>query len=209
MSDRAGVEVHRPPGRPRSAEADRSILAATVDLLADEGYGGVTMEGVAARAGVGKATVYRRWASKSALVVDAMNACRESSWQPPDTGSAHDDLLVFVRALMNHLRTSDAARVMPALVTELARNPELGTAFREGFIQPRRARVLEAVRRGVQRGEVRAGVDPEVVADAVVAVLMHRFLITGMEIDDDLPERVLDILWRGISSSGSPQEIPK
>ncbi|MGI8810269.1 MAG: TetR/AcrR family transcriptional regulator [Acidimicrobiales bacterium] len=196
----AELEGHRPPGRPRSAEADRAILRAAVDLLADEGYGGVTMEGVAARAGVGKATVYRRWASKSALVVDAISACRESRSQPPDTGSVHDDLLLFLQGFMDHIRTSDAGRVMPALVTELARNPELAVAFREGFVQPRRARVLEAVRRGVERGEVREGVDAEVVADAVVALLMHRFLITGMEIDDGLPQRVLDILWRGISA---------
>jgi len=194
------VEMHRPPGRPRSAEADRAILRATVDLLADEGYGGVTMEGVAARAGVGKATVYRRWPTKSALVVDAVSACRESGWQPPDTGSAREDLLAFIRGFLHHLRTSDAGRVMPALVTELARNPELAVAFREGFVQPRRARVLEAVRRGVQRGEVRPDVDPELVADAVVALLMHRFLITGMEIDDGLPVRVLDMLWRGVAA---------
>jgi AcrR family transcriptional regulator len=204
MTDTAPAEVQRPPGRPRSAEADRAILRATVDLLADEGYGGVTMEGVAARAGVGKATVYRRWASKSALVVDAMSACREQGCPPPDTESAREDLLVFVRGFMDHLRTSDAARVMPALITELARNAELAGAFREGFVQPRRARILEAVRRGVERGEVRLGVDPEVVADAVVALLMHRFLVTGMEIDDGLPDRVVDVLWQGIST-GSPQ----
>jgi AcrR family transcriptional regulator len=201
-------EVHRPPGRPRSAEADRAILRAAVDLLADEGYGGVTMEGVAARAGVGKATVYRRWPSKSALVVDAIDACRESASRSPDTGSAREDLLAFVRAFMHHLRTSDAGRVMPALVAELSRSPELASAFREGFVQPRRAKVLEAVRRGVERGEVRAGVDPELVADGVVALLMHRFLVTGMEIDDDLPERVVDVLWLGIASTGCPPEIP-
>ena len=149
MTDTLGVGAHRPPGRPRSAEADRAILRAAVDLLADEGYGGVTMEGVAARAGVGKATVYRRWPCKSALVVDAVTACRERGVQPPDTGSARQDLLVFVRGFMHHLRTSDAARVMPALVAELSRNPELATEFREGFVQPRRAKVLEAVRRGV------------------------------------------------------------
>ena len=200
MTDSPVADVHRPPGRPRSLEADRAILRATVDLLAGEGYGGVTMEGVAALAGVGKATVYRRWASKSDLVVDAISACRESRWQPPDTGSTRDDLLLFVQGFMEHIRTSDGGRVMPALVTELARNQELAAAFRDGFVQPRRARVLEAVRRGVARGEVRKGVDPEVVADAVVALLMHRFLITGMEIDDDLPERVLDILWRGIAT---------
>ena len=200
MTQPVGVEVHRPPGRPRSAEADRAILRATVDLLAEEGYGGVTMEGVAARAGVGKATVYRRWASKSALVVDAIDACRESSWQPPDTGSARDDLLAFVRGFMHQLRTSDAGRVMPALVAELAHNAELAESFRQGFVQPRRARVLEAVRRGVDRGAVREGVDAVLVADAVVALLQHRFLVTGMAIDDGLPERVIDMLWQGVAA---------
>jgi AcrR family transcriptional regulator len=201
------VETHRPPGRPRSAEADRAILRAAVDLLADEGFGGVTMEGVAARAGVGKATVYRRWPCKSALVVDAVTACRESATQPPDTGSARQDLLAFVRGFMHHLRTSDAARVMPALVAELAHSPELAQTFREGFVQPRRAKVLEAVRRGVERGEVRAGIDAELVADGVVAVLLHRFLVTGMEIDDELPERLVDILWAGIASTDGPPAI--
>lgn len=206
MTD-AAIEVPRPPGRPRSAEADRAILRAAVDLLADEGYGGVTMEGVAARAGVGKATVYRRWPCKSALVVDAVTACCESGVQPPHTGAARDDLLVFVRGFLHHLRTSDAGRVMPALVAELSRSAELAQAFREGFVQPRRAKVLEAVRRGVERGEVRAGVDPELVADGVVAVLLHRFLVTGMEIDDELPERLVDMLWRGIASTATPPEI--
>jgi AcrR family transcriptional regulator len=195
-----GADVCRPPGRPRSAEADRAILRATVDLLADEGYGGVTMEGVAARAGVGKATVYRRWPSKSALVVDAVDACRESGWQAPDTGSAREDLLVFVRGFLDVIRASDAGRVMPALVTELARNPELAAAFRDGLVQPRRACVLETVRRGVERGEVRPDVDAELVADAVVGLLEHRFLVTGMEIDDGLPERILHLLWRGIAA---------
>lgn len=192
------VGVCRPPGRPRSAEADRAILRAAVDLLADEGYGGVTMEGVAARAGVGKATVYRRWASKSALVVDAVTACRDSGCQAPDTGSARDDLLAFVRGFRDVLRTSDAGRVMPALVAELAHNAELAATFREGFVAPRRARIFETLRRGIERGEVRPDVDPDLVADALVALLQHRFLITGMEIDDGLPERLLDMIWQGI-----------
>lgn len=194
------VEAARPPGRPRSAEADRAILRAAVDSLVDEGYGGVTMEGVAARAGVGKATVYRRWPTKSALIVDAVTACQEQRCELPDTGSVRDDLRAFMGGLMDHLRTSDAARVMPALVAELSRSPELADALREGFLQPRRAKVLEAVWRGVERGEVRAGVDPELVADGVVALLLHRFLVTGMALDDGLPGRVVDLLWQGIAA---------
>lgn len=200
VSDRAAADVHRPPGRPRSPAADQAILRAAVDLLADDGYAGMTMEGVAARAGVSKATVYRRWPSKSALVVDAVSACREHGWEPPDSGSARADLLAFVRGFLDHLRTSDAARVMPALVAELARNPELAVAFRDGFVQPRRAKILEAVHRGVRRGEVRAHADPELIADAVVGVLQHRFLVTGMPLDDGLPERLIELLWRGVMS---------
>ena len=192
-------EAHRGPGRPRSPDVDHAIRRAAIDLLAEESFDALTIEGVAARAGCGKATIYRRWPSKSALVVDAVAACRDAGYPPPETGSAREDLLGYVRGFMHHLRTSDAARVMPALVAELSRNPDLATAFREGFVQPRRARVVDAVRRGVQRGQVRPDVDPELVADAVVAILQHRFLVTGMDIDDDLPGRVVDMLWKGIA----------
>ena len=193
------TDVHRGPGRPRSPELDHTICRAAIDLLAEESYDALSIEAVAARAGCGKATIYRRWGSKSALVVDAVAACRDAGLAPPDTGSVRDDLLAFVRGFMHHLRTSDAGRVMPALVAEMARNADLATAFRAGFIQPRRARVLEAVRRGVERGELRLDVDADLVADGVVAVLQYRFLITGMEIDEDLPGRLVDMLWRGIA----------
>ncbi len=192
-------EAHRGPGRPRSPEVDHAIRRAAIDLLAEESFDALTIEGVAARAGCGKATIYRRWPSKSALVVDAVAACRDAGYSPPDTGSAREDLLAYVRGFMHHLRTSDAGRVMPGLVAELSRNPDLATAFREGFVQPRRARVVDAVRRGVERGEVRPDVDPELVADSVVAILQHRLLVTGMDIDEDLPRRLVDMLWRGIA----------
>ena len=193
-------EAHRGPGRPRSPEVDHAIRRATLDLLAEESFDALTIEGVAARAGCGKATIYRRWPSKSALVVDAVASCRDAGSQSPDTGSAHEDLLAYVRGFMQHLRTSDAGRVMPAVVAELARNTELAAAFRKGFILPRRARVHETVRRGIDRGELRADVDAELVADGVVAILQHRFLITGMEIDEDLPRRLVDMLWNGIAA---------
>jgi len=196
----ADVGIHRGPGRPRSADLDRAIRRAALDLLAEESYDALSIEAVAARAGCGKAAIYRRWASKSALVVDAVATCKEQSLLLPDSGSARADLLVYVRSMVRFLRTSDVGRVMPALVAELARNPELAACFRQEFVRPRRALILESLGRGVARGELRADVDLDIVADAMVAVIHHRLLITGQEVDEGLPERLVDLLWRGITA---------
>jgi len=197
----ADVDPHRGPGRPRSPEVDRAIRRAAIDLLAEESYDALSIEAVAARAGCGKAAIYRRWTSKSALVVDAIAGCKEEGFQLPDTGSARDDLLAYVEGLVRYLRTSDIGRVMPALVAELARNPELAASFRKVVIEPRRALVLDTLARGVARGELRAEVDLDVVADAMIGVLHHRLLLTGQEVDDGLPERLVDVLWRGAAAS--------
>jgi AcrR family transcriptional regulator len=195
-----GAELQRGPGRPRSAEVDRAILRAVIDLLAEESYDALSMEAVAGRAGCGKAAIYRRWPSKSALVVDAVAMCKEQGFVPPDTGSTRDDLLGYVQTVHRYLRTSDVGRVMPALVAELARNAELAESFRAGFMQPRRAMVREMLARGVTRGEVRADVDLDIVADALVGIIHHRLLITGQEVDEELPERLIDLLWRGMAA---------
>lgn len=194
------VDLHRSPGRPRSPELDRAIRRAAIDLLAEESYDGLSIEAVASRAGCGKATIYRRWPSKSALVVDAIDTCRDQGFVLPDTGSAREDVLAYIRGMVRYLRTSDVGRVMPALLAELARNPELAATFRDGFIQPRRALVFDMLARGVARGELRPDFDLDVVADAMVAVIHHRLLVTGQEVDDGLPERLLDVLWRGIAA---------
>ena len=203
-SDAAAIDVaaeaHRGPGRPRSTELDRSIRRAAIDLLAEEGYGGLTMEGVAARAACGKATIYRRWPSKSALVIEAINVCCTESAPIPDTGSARGDLLAFISSMVTVMRESDAGRVMPALVAELPRSPELAETFRLHFVQPRRALLIDRLQRGVDRGELRPEADLELVADASVALLQHRLLVTGMTIDVGLPGRIVDLLWRGVAS---------
>jgi AcrR family transcriptional regulator len=194
------VELQRGPGRPRSTEVDLAIRQAVVDLLAEESYDALSIEAVAARAGCGKAAIYRRWPSKSALVVDTIAACKREGFQLPDTGSTREDLLVYVRSMVRYLRTSDVGRLMPALVAELARNEELAETFRAGFIRPRRAMVRETLGRGVARGELRADVDLDVMADVLSSAIQHRLLITGQEIDDDLPERLVDLLWRGVAA---------
>jgi AcrR family transcriptional regulator len=194
------VDLQRAPGRPRSAELDLAIRRAVIDLLAEESYDALSIEAVAVRVGCGKAAIYRRWPSKSALVVDAVATCKEQGFVLPDTGSARDDLLSYVRSMVRYLRTSDVGRVMPALVVELSRNAELAQSFREGFIKPRRAMIRDTLGRGVARGELRADVDLDIVADAMVGVVHHRLLITGQEVDEDLPERLVDLLWHGVAA---------
>lgn len=194
------VELPRGPGRPRSAELDRAIRRATLDLLAEESYDALSIEAVAARAGCGKAAIYRRWASKSALVVDSIAACKDQGFKLPDTGSARDDLLLYVQGMVRYFLTSDVGRVMPALVAEMAQNSELAGSFRKGVIEPRRAKILATLAQGVARGELRADVDLAIVADAMASVLHHRLLITGQEIDEGLPERLVDLLWRGVAA---------
>lgn len=192
--------LDRGRGRPRSVEADRAILAATVDLLAGEGYGRLSMEGVAAQAGVGKATVYRRWPCKSDLVVHALRCVAAEQDLTADTGTVRGDLVTFMAQMVDKMRRSEAGRILPGLLAEFSRHPELAAAFRQGFIEPRRALVVEALRRGVERGEVRPGTDFDLVVDVGVAVFQHRLLVTGMAIDDGLPERIADLLLEGIGT---------
>jgi hypothetical protein len=134
-------------------------------------------------------------------VVDAISACKEDGHPVPDTGSARSDLLAYVRGFVTTIRSSDLGRIMPAMVAELAHNPELATAFRDGLVRPRRARMLETLRLGVARGELRADLDLDLLADALVGVFYHRLLVTGLPVDDQAAERLVDLLWRGVATS--------
>src|SRR5207244_13402292 len=125
----------RGPGRPRSAEADQAILGATISLLAEGGYDALTMEKVAARAGVGKATVYRRWGSKVELAVDALKASL-ADVEVHATGSLRDDLTSYVRSLTTWLRERTGGQVLAGLSAEIQHNPELAEAMRRNLVAP-------------------------------------------------------------------------
>src|SRR4051795_12989209 len=129
--------VRRGPGRPRSAEADEAILTATMALLAEGGYDALTMEKVAARAGVGKATVYRRWGSKVQLAVDALRTSI-ADVEVHSTGSLRDDLIGYVSGMVTWLQES-TGRVMAGMSAEIQHNPELADALRTNLVAPRRA----------------------------------------------------------------------
>lgn len=188
----------RAPGRPRSDDADRAIRDAALDLLVEVGYGRLSLEGVAARAGVGKATIYRRWESKQDLVLDAVTQRCGESVVEPDTGSLREDLLEMYRALVGKFRRD--GDVMHAFVAEHHRHPGLGEAFRATFLDDRRAAMRAILARGVSRGELPEDSDLELLGDVGSALLWHRLSISAAPISDDLPERIVNQFFSAASA---------
>jgi AcrR family transcriptional regulator len=188
----------RAPGRPRSEEADRAILDAAIEVFAEAGLDGVTVEGVAARAGVGKATIYRRYPSKVDLVIAAASSLCEAESPNPDTGSVAGDLRVIARNLVRLLTKTAAGRAMPQLVADAALNDELGDAHRD-FVARRRARTAQAVTRGIERGELRSDTDVELLVDLIGGPIFYRHLVSGGRLDASWADRLVDTAlapWR-------------
>ncbi|HEX7444417.1 MAG TPA: TetR/AcrR family transcriptional regulator [Acidimicrobiales bacterium] len=186
------------PGRPRSVEADQAILDAVIALLAESGYGGITMEGVAARAGVGKATLYRRWSSKPDLVLDAIRVMKAHT-QHPDTGDTRADLVELVRGVIQWVGDQNLAQVVTGLIAELQRNPDLATLFRSQLLAPRRNETEEVLRRGIARGDIRPDVDLSLVLDQIIGTVFYRLLIAGEPVRPGLAEHLADQVLTGIA----------
>jgi AcrR family transcriptional regulator len=188
----------RKRGRPRSAQAQAAILAAAVDLFSDLGFDGMSVEAVAAKAGVGKATIYRRWPSKEDLVVEAISGLIPPP-EAPDTGTTRDDLLAMVGSAIRFIRTTKAGDALPRMAGEIAARSPVGRRYVEKVIKPRRAVLAEIVQRGVRRGELRADLDVELAVDAVLGPAVLRKLMGTLDREsDDFPERLTDAALRGM-----------
>lgn len=187
-------EPVRKAGRPRSAEADVAILQAVLDLLATDGLAQLSMDAVAARAGVGKATIYRRWRSKEALVVDAWRTLIEPV-ELPDTGSLRGDIDLFMSAIVEKM-SSDGFDVLSQITAAARTDPALAEALRD-FIATRRKPMLAMLQRGVERGELREGVDTGLLYDALVGPLFYRLLLTHDRIDRRVANRLVDLVLAG------------
>lgn len=174
---RAGADSApaRGRGRPRSAEAHQAILSATLTLLDEIGYRALTIEAVAARAGVGKTTIYRRWSSKLELVIEAVGEMR-----PPlpteDTGSLQGDFLAFQRGQISRVAAGPMPRIAPRLLAESVSDRELHEAVQRELIDPIRTAIGEVLQRGVDRGELRADLDLELATDVVHGTVVYRIL---------------------------------
>ncbi|SCF31395.1 TetR/AcrR family transcriptional regulator [Micromonospora mirobrigensis] len=199
MSDMTTTaDAPRSPGRPRSVRADEAIVSATLDLLAEGStIEALSIEAIAARAGVGKATIYRRWPGKDALLLDAL---RTLKGQPPEpTGhSVRDDLVLLVGAIGQNVDPR-AARIMPCLVPEVNRSPDHFQLY-QNMIEPRRKLMREVLQRGVRTGELRADLDIDVAMAMLTGpMLMQRMLRWHPELDERiLPERVVDGVLDGL-----------
>jgi AcrR family transcriptional regulator len=193
------MQTERPMGRPRDARADRAILSATLELIADVGVHEFRTEDVAARAKVGKGAIYRRYRSKDELVTAAVAALVSEEIAIPDTGSTREDLLVLMREAVDLYCGSLAGRLMPNLVGAMAQKPELARAVRESFLAGRRAALAGVLERGVARGDLRPDVDVELALDVLGGPLFYRLLITGGPLDEQLAEGVADLIVRGFA----------
>ncbi|MBO2446246.1 TetR/AcrR family transcriptional regulator [Actinomadura barringtoniae] len=187
----------RSPGRPRSEKAEKAIIEATLDLLAEEsGVAGVSIEAVAARAGAGKTTIYRRWSNKEALIVDALASVKAPLTRPAGE-SVREDLLAIARSMRSE-RHRQHAKCFWNVVGSAEKHPELYARYREHVIEPRREIMREVLRRGVERGEVRADLDLEVAIAMLTGSMSTK--TPQDELPADYPDTVVEVLLRGIAT---------
>ena len=189
----------RTPGRPRSAASHQAIVAATLELLLESGYRSLTMEGVRARAGVGKATIYRRWSSKAELVRDVI-ALVHDGVEAPDTGSLRGDYEGMAARVRSAVQRAGAATLMPRLLGETADDPELHAIFYDNLVAPRRAQMRTILERATARGEIRADVDVELMIDLFAGPVIYRLLITRGDLAQLPPlDAQVDALVNGLA----------
>ncbi len=203
MQDNA--DTRRPPGRPRDARADRAIVDATLELIAAGGVGDLRMEDVARRAGVGKAAIYRRYASKEELVADAVAALVEEI-TIPDTGSTRDDLVGLMRGAVTVYNDPLHAGVMRSLAGTLREQSELAHAIQQKNLTSRREALRAVLDRGVERGDLRADLDVELALDVLAGPLFYRLFITGGPLDEQLVDGIADLILRGFAPLPKEQD---
>jgi AcrR family transcriptional regulator len=207
METRAVQTAPRPRGRPRSARAHEAIIDAVLAMLAEgTTIEALSMEAVAARAGVGKATIYRRWPHKDALVIDAVASIKEPLPAVPGD-SVREDLVLLVRAA-GRARSSRTGQIMPCMIPELQRPGHLRDEYIR-LMEARREIIREVLRRGIITGELRPDIDIELACTLLVAPVVMSLLGSHPRLDPrHLAERVVDTVLFGIAATPSAASEP-
>ena len=198
------AENTRSPGRPRSEKAHQAILTAVMELLLDQGLHAMSMDEVARRAGVSKATIYRWWPSKERLALDAL--AEEWASAPPaglsDTGSLRSDLLTRLLPWLRQLNRKPYARVVAGLVAEAQTNREFAELYRSHFVQARRDATRELLLRARDRGEIAVDTDLDVTLDLLYGPIYHRLLHGHAPLTEQFVQQVIDYVIAAISEKG-------
>ena len=207
---RAGAEEApaRGRGRPRSAEADQAILDATLRMLGTHGVAGTTIEGVAADAGVGKTTIYRRWPTKTDLILAAISNLVPGG-DPPDTGTMAGDMAALAETQRRRLAGSELIGIVPRVLAESMSDPALHQDFVDRVVNPFRELLRLFIERGIERGELRPDLEVEPLVDLLHSIPIYKILMSRGDPAslEQVPSAYLPLLAPGIlnSSSGAPK----
>ncbi|MCL4292278.1 MAG: TetR/AcrR family transcriptional regulator [Acidimicrobiia bacterium] len=193
MTAAAGEVATRPAGRPRSPEVDEAISDAVIDELAEHGWDGLTVEGVAARAGVGKATIYRRHPSKIDLLIAAAERLVEQSELPPDTGSLDGDVRALGRSYVRMMTRSRLGPLVPATIAATVRSPELARVQRR-FMAQQLTGLSQVIARAVDRGELTRDADVDLFVEMLLGTLFYRIFVSKRPVDDRAVDALADRL---------------
>lgn len=201
----SGKAAGKSRGRPRSQPARQAIVAAATDLLLARGLSEVSMDAIAERAGVSKATIYRWWPTKETLALDALyEQLTEPAAEPPDTGSLREDLRALARGWMERASAGPYGRVIGALVTEAATDPTFRELYRERYVEPRRAQARMVFSRAMARGDIAIGTDIEAAIDVLYGPLYHRLLHGHAPLTTAFTDYVVDVVAAGLRAVTEP-----
>ena len=186
-------------GRPRAPETRAKILKAAYEMLNEVGFMDLTIEGVAARAGVGKPTIYRRWKSKTALAMDAFLEAVNPELAFPDTGTAKEDFKEQMQKLVK-LMNSPRGEVLANVIGCGQADAELIEVYLENWLTPRREDAKRIFQRGVERGELKKGIDAEIAIDALYSPLFYRLLLKHQPLTKKFVDELVDVIIGGLKN---------
>lgn len=188
----------RPPGRPRNERSRRAILRSTLKLLRKSSFSQLSIEAIAADARVGKATVYRWWPNKGALVVDAFACSIEDELHFPDKGTLYEDMRMQMNQFLEVLH-SRSGRIVAGVIAAGQSDPQLMEEFRARFLRRRRQEAYHTLQRGISRGELPRNVDLDLILDLLYGGIYMRFLIRHDELNEDYVNEVCRVVLHGAS----------
>jgi AcrR family transcriptional regulator len=181
----------------RRARSEKAILEATRALIAERGVEGLTVEGVAARSGVAKTTIYRRWRDKDELALAILVDATDNISAPPDLGDTRKELRTFVRTATKIIQSGG---IYPGLVSEIATKPHLARIYRESIVDKRLAEVKTVIDRGIGRGDLRADTDVRLTHELLVGPLFYRLLFSGAPMGTSHANEVVDAVMRAFAA---------